>query len=115
MTTSNNVLTSISSQEFKTLIDSRSTNDVILDIRTPGEYAEGHIKGAQLLDYYKKTFIDELGALSKSTTYYMYCRSGNRSGHTLKIMKKLNFKNVYNLKLGISEWISLEYPVFVNL
>ena len=56
------------------------TTAVILDVRRPGEYAEGHLEGAQLLDWLNpSSFIEGVKHLDKQRTYYVYCRSGKRS------------------------------------
>lgn len=80
-------------------------NAVILDVRTDAEVAEGIIPNAIHIDIYKgDAFIDAIDALDKSKNYYVYCRSGNRSGQACKIMEELGFENAYNLEGGILEW-----------
>jgi rhodanese-related sulfurtransferase len=77
---------------------------VILDIRTPEEYAEGHIENAVNVDFYDDAFPDELSSLDTDKTYLIYCRSGGRSGSAFKMMKELGFRNVYNMEGGIIRW-----------
>lgn len=103
------LITSISVQEFKSLIDSKSDQGLILDLRTEEEFLLGHIKGATLIDFYKDSFQEELSRLDKEKTYYIYCRSGGRSGRALNMMKKLGFTSVYNLDGGILRWKSQKY------
>jgi len=80
-------------------------NAVILDVRTSAEVADGIIKNAIHIDIYKgQGFIDEVEALDKSKNYYVYCRSGKRSGQACAIMNQLGFENAYNLLGGILEW-----------
>src|SRR5690606_41290630 len=80
-------------------------NAVILDVRTDAEVAEGIIPNAIHIDIYKgDAFIEAVDALDKSKNYYVYCRSGNRSGQACKIMEELGFENAYNLEGGILEW-----------
>ncbi|WP_242085429.1 rhodanese-like domain-containing protein [Aestuariivivens sediminis] len=80
-------------------------NAVVLDVRTDDEVANGIIPNAIHIDIYKgQNFIDELEELDKSKNYYVYCRSGNRSGQACRIMDELGFKNAYNLEGGILEW-----------
>lgn len=80
-------------------------NAVILDVRTDREIAEGIIPQALHLDIYKgQEFIDELEKLDKSKNYYVYCRSGNRSGQACSIMNQLGIANAYNLMGGMLEW-----------
>ncbi|WP_224489842.1 rhodanese-like domain-containing protein [Robertkochia flava] len=78
---------------------------VILDVRTAAEVAEGIIPNALHLDIYKgQEFIDEIEKLDKNKNYYVYCRSGNRSGQACSIMNQLGFNNAYNLVGGMLEW-----------
>lgn len=76
----------------------------VIDVRTPEEYASGHIDKAVNLDYQSETFGDELGKLDRNKTYLVYCRSGKRSAGALDMMKELGFKAVYNMVGGILEW-----------
>ncbi len=82
-------------------------NFVILDVRTAEEYADGHMEKAINLDYKSETFKNELNKLDKNKTYLIYCRTGERSGITLDIMKKLGFSKVYDMLGGIIEWESV--------
>ena len=79
---------------------------VILDVRTPGEFAEGYIEGAQNIDFQSGNFENEIAALDKNVTYAVYCRSGNRSGQAAKIMQDAGFHDVYNLDGGVIDWTS---------
>ena len=84
---------------------------VILDIRTPGEYQSGHLKNATMIDYYSKSFVDEIGRLDKQKSYLVYCRSGNRSARSMDLFKKLQFQKIYHLSSGINGWISEGLPL----
>lgn len=68
---------------------------VILDVRTPGEYQSGHVKGAQHLDFYNN-FEQAIQKLPKDREYYLHCASGRRSGSAAEIMRKHGFK-AYNI------------------
>ena len=106
-------VTEVTAGEASNLARDNNTNPdfVILDVRTPEEYDEGHIEGAINLDFYEDTFRDMLDELDKSTTYLLYCRSGGRSGQTLDIMNELEFSNIYHLTRGINEWKAEELPL----
>lgn len=104
------VFTDITVDEAKEMLE-QSNDYVLLDIRTPGEFAEGYIEGAINIDYYEANFRDELAKLDRSKSYIIYCRSGNRSGKSLRIMKSLGFKRVYNILGGISKWKSSGYSL----
>jgi rhodanese-related sulfurtransferase len=80
-------------------------NAVLLDVRTEDEFNEGVIPGAINMDIYKgQDFINSIEALDKSKNYYVYCRSGGRSGQACSIMNQLGFENAYNLLGGIMNW-----------
>jgi rhodanese-related sulfurtransferase len=81
-------------------------NFVILDIRTPGEYRDGHLPNAVLLDFHSPSFRENLAALDRNKSYLMYCRSGNRSARALTMMSELGFMKVAELRGGIKAWIS---------
>lgn len=83
----------------------KDANAVILDVRTDAEVADGIIPNAVHIDIYKgQEFVDEVEALDKNKNYYIYCRSGNRSGKACQIMEELGFENTYNLLGGMLEW-----------
>ena len=100
------IIENITPPETFTLIQDNQNNPdfVILDVRTPEEFANGHIEDAINLDYYSETFRDELNKLDKNKTYLVYCRSGRRSSNALNTMKELKFSEVYNMLGGIIEW-----------
>ena len=77
----------------------------ILDVRTPEEMEEGYIKNATNIDIYLgPEFLTELKKLDKNKNYYVYCRSGNRSGQACAIMNSIGFENTYNLEGGLLNW-----------
>src|SRR5690606_13835531 len=83
----------------------KDTNAVILDCRTDAEVDEGIIPNAIHIDIYKgQDFINEIEALDKTKNYYVYCKSGGRSGQACSIMNQLGFENAYNLIGGFNEW-----------
>ena len=87
---------------------------ITLDVRTPGEFAEGHIEGAQLIDFQSGNFENEISSLDKNATYAVYCRSGNRSGQAVKAMHDAGFHNVYNLNGGVIDWANAGLPLVNN-
>lgn len=100
------VITIVTPTMAYSLIEENKANPdfVILDVRTPEEYADGHIVESILLDFYADNFEAELNKLDKSQTYLVYCRSGNRSGKSVRMMKDLNFREVYDIDGGILRW-----------
>lgn len=103
----------LSPHQFKSMLDRhRGDADVVLlDIRTPAEFRNGHIHGARLVDYYDRNFVTTLKSLDRQKTYLVYCRSGNRSGKSLKLFDQLGFQHVYHLKSGWVGWTREKYPV----
>lgn len=86
------------------------TTSIILDVRTPEEYKEEHLAGAQQLDFlYSEAFDAGIKLLDKSHTYYVYCRSGKRSHNACIKMKKQGFK-VFDMEGGILNWKKLGMP-----
>ena len=104
---------SVSPRQFKLLLDEHrgDPNVVLLDVRTPQEYKNGHIEGALLVDFYANDFVDRLKALDRQKSYLIYCRSGNRSAKTLAIFEKLGFHHSYHLATGIKGWSREKYPL----
>ncbi len=87
---------------------------VVLDVRTPEEYAGGRLPEAQLLDFYRTDFADRLAELPKDVPYLLYCRSGNRSGQTIELMEQMGFTNVADVDGGISSWLDNGHPFVVG-
>jgi rhodanese-related sulfurtransferase len=84
---------------------------ITLDVRTPGEFSEGHIDGALLIDFQSGNFENEIASLDKSKTYAVYCRSGSRSGEAVKVMSDAGFTNLYNLDGGVIDWANAGLPL----
>jgi rhodanese-related sulfurtransferase len=88
--------------------DSKS---IVLDVRTPNEYALGHIPDAVNIDWNGKDFTEKVAALDRGHTYLVHCAAGVRSAKACDKMDKLNFKNVYNLEGGMKVWEKAGKPV----
>ena len=80
---------------------SANPSAVMLDVRTPGEFRAGHIDKAFLIDFENQSFLSEIKKLDPAKTYFVYCRSGNRSGQAISQMKANGIKNIYELKGGL--------------
>jgi phage shock protein E len=93
----------IQQDEFLKL--SKDPNTVVIDVRTPGEVAEGYIAGAKyFIDFNAGNFQNEIQKLDKSKAYIVYCRSGGRSSKAASIMIDNGFQQVYNLTGGVMNW-----------
>ena len=84
---------------------------VILDVRTPAEFDEGHIDGAVMIDFYRDDFAAELAKLDPDAPYVLYCRSGNRSGQTRAMMTELGFSAVDDVDGGVTAWQNAGLPL----
>jgi rhodanese-related sulfurtransferase len=99
--------------EAYSLIEENHDNPdfVIIDTRSPIDFADRHIDNSINIDFSTDTLEEELGTLDKNKTYLIYCPSGCASGHTLNIMRELGFREIYNLWGGINQWIAEGFPV----
>ena len=101
----------VSANDAHAAINNAPEDLVILDVRTTEEFAEGHIDGAVMLDFYRDDFATELAKLDPNVPYVIYCRSGNRSGQTLDLMEGLGFQNVQDVDGGVLAWQDSELPL----
>ena len=113
LVTAGQVIEDITPAESYALIQDNMGNEgfVIIDVRTPQEYADGYIENALNLDFNGKTFRDELDKLDKNKMYLIYCRSGRRSAGALDMMAELGFREVYNMVGGIVQWEAERLPI----
>ena len=101
---------SLSPLEFKQAVESGEYT--LIDIRTFEEYREAHLANASQNDYYQSVlFNNYLDSLDKNEKYLIYCRTGNRTGDALNIMKEKGFKNVAELDGGITAWAQMGLPL----
>ena len=77
---------------------------LLIDVRTPGEYASGHLENSINIDYKADNFKDLISELDPNQEVYVYCKVGGRSARSAKVMKEMGFKKVYDLKGGIIAW-----------
>ena len=73
-----------------------SADTVVIDVRTPAEFAEGHLDGAVNIDVQGADFDALVSELPTDGDYVVYCRSGNRSAAAIERMKGLGFTNLVN-------------------
>lgn len=85
----------MSPSEFKEQKMNRKT--LLVDVRTPQEYAAGHLEGATNADYLGGEFAEQIKTWDKDKVYYLYCASGNRSGKAAQLMQEAGFKHIYNI------------------
>jgi thioredoxin 1 len=83
----------------------------LVDVRTAGEYASGHLEGAKLMDWSNGQFQKEMSTLDKEEPVLLYCGSGRRSDAALNAMREAGFKDVRHMMGGIQAWTSAGKPV----
>ena len=105
------VIDNISIEETYSLILSNEGNPdlVILDVRTPEEFAEGHLANAINIDYKAECFDDDICQLDRDKIYIVYCLAGSRGEGARDVMAGLGFCEVHNITGGISAWAK-QYP-----
>ena len=79
-------------------------NMILLDVRTPGEYARGHIQGSTTINIADPDFTSKVGLLQKDKTVLVYCLSGSRSNSAANYMAKNGFKKIITLQHGLMDW-----------
>ena len=85
--------------------------NVVLDVRTPEEFAKGHIPGAVNVDFNAPDFQKKVAELDKGKTYLVHCAAGVRSAKACTIMDKIAFTSVVNLEPGFRAWEKAGKPV----
>lgn len=84
---------------------------VLIDIRTPNEYRDGHIEGSVNMSLHSESFEADVRKLDKGKTYMMYCRTGRRTAIAIDIMEKAGFTKVYLIAGDILGWKSEGLPL----
>lgn len=92
----------LTATEYKTAISEKQVQ--LVDVRTPEEYAEGHIDNAVNIDFFRDDFKSAFATMDKDQPIYIYCKSGNRSGKAAKILSDLGFEEIYDLEGGFSNY-----------
>jgi rhodanese-related sulfurtransferase len=115
------LLTSCSSSTTATNLDAAGfadqitkTDVITLDVRTPGEFSEGHIEGAINIDVEGASFDSEIANLDKTKSYAVYCRSGRRSTIAVDKMSATGFEKLSNLESGINDWLANSLPLVTS-
>lgn len=96
----------ITAEEVAEMLSTRTADSdiVILDVRTPEEFAQGHIPGAVNINFLDSAFKDQIQTLSREKHYILVCRSGNRSGKAMAIMQQYGFTWLRNMTGGMLAW-----------
>ena len=101
---SNSAVTDLEAADF--VAQSQAAGVVIIDVRTAGEFNEGHITNAINIDVQSSSFDSDIAALDKNATYALYCRSGNRSGIAAGKMSDAGFTSILNAQVGFVDLVA---------
>ena len=96
-------LNNLSPEEFARMADEHP-EAVVVDVRTPGEYAGGTVLGAQNMDYLGENFWDQFEQLPDDRPILVLCRTGRRSARVCTLLKNTGLTDVYNLEDGLAAW-----------
>lgn len=101
--------TNLTATEFATKLQ-ESGNSVILDVRSPEEFASGHLENATNIDWNGNDFENKTKVLNKEKPIFIYCLSGGRSAEAAQKLRASGFKEVYEMQGGIMKWRSAKLP-----
>lgn len=90
---------------------------IVLDVRTPEEYARGHINNATNLNLYDAKFVTKLTQLDRAKTYVVHCAAGLPNGRSRKavaLLDSLGFKHIHHVNGGFNAWKQAGLPVITN-
>lgn len=104
-------VTTISVAEAHDWLADPNASWTLIDLRTPAEFATGHLQNASNLNFYATDFRAKLEGMNRHQPIIMYCQSGNRSGKALEMMREMGFRNVYDIKGGILAWQAAGYAI----
>ncbi|NBP66482.1 MAG: thioredoxin [Bacteroidetes bacterium] len=101
--------TLLPASEFSSLLQ-KTSGEIVVDVRTPGEYQGGHLAEAVNIDFNDGGFQQNISKLDKSKEYFVYCLSGGRSAAAAEMMRSMGFAKVYELDGGMIAWRSANLP-----
>jgi len=100
---------SLPATEFSKRLD-QTKEAQLVDVRTPVEFRNGHLKNAMNIDWSAGDFNEKAKALDKSKPVFVYCMSGPRSRAAAAKLKEMGFKNVYEMQGGMMKWRDASLP-----
>ncbi|MFA5997598.1 MAG: rhodanese-like domain-containing protein [Candidatus Paceibacterota bacterium] len=83
----------------------------VIDVRTPAEFAEGHIEGARNIDIHNDAFQGIVRELPNDETYIVTCKSGGRSAQACSSMQEEGIMGAINLEGGMTAWEQAGLPI----
>jgi len=102
--------TEVNSKQASVLIQ-KDSKLIVLDVRTPEEFKEGHIKGAINIDIRQEDAFSKIDKLNKNAKYLVYCRTNHRSGMAVDHMMQSGFRNVTQMMDGFPGWAANKLAV----
>lgn len=100
---------SLPATEFSKKLD--QTKDAqLVDVRTPGEFRNGHLKNAMNIDWNADDFTEKAKVLDKEKPVFLYCMSGPRSTAAAAKLQEMGFKSVYEMQGGMMKWRNANLP-----
>jgi phage shock protein E len=100
----------VDGQRGKQLVDQGA---IVIDVRTPAEFAQGHVPDALLIDVSAANFAQQINQLDPNQAYVVYCRSGNRSAVAISQMLAAGFTELYDMG-PLTAWAQAGHPVVTN-
>jgi rhodanese-related sulfurtransferase len=104
------VVSTVAPKDFDQQLTSTAGAQLI-DVRTPEEYASGHLKNAININVHGADFESKIKLLSKEQPVFVYCRSGGRSATAADKIEEMGFRKVYNMDGGITSWSGAGLPI----
>ena len=101
---------SLDAKAFKQDLDKA----LLIDVRTPEEFAQGHIEGAANINWLGGTLISDVSGIDKTKPVLLYCGSGERSGEAMAALKQAGFTDIHDLKGGFEAWKADGQPVITQ-
>jgi len=100
----------VNADDFEKMLTNE--NIQLIDVRTPGEFKDGFIKNAQLIDFTQKAQFDAaIAKLDKEKPVMLYCAVGGRSSKTASLLQEKGFKEIYDLTGGFNQWKASNKPI----
>lgn len=101
--------TLVSSDAFQSKIETQKVQ--LIDVRTPKEFKQGHLKNAKNIHLYDQDFGAQIDKLDKKEAVYVYCKAGGRSAEAVEIMQNHGFTNIVELNGGTDSWTESGKPL----
>lgn len=99
----------LSAKEFSQKVETEKAQ--IIDVRTPKEFQQGHLKNAKNIHLYDQDFAQQIDKLDKKQTVYVYCKAGGRSAEAVEIMQNHGFESIIELDGGTDSWSETGLPL----